>query len=62
ELAERLASGGLRIGTTRIGATLLVRLLAHDPRALRQAFAPLWAWLRCEAGGLSPRLPRLWSI
>jgi len=62
ELAERLASGDLRIGTTRIGATLLVRLLAHDPRALRQAFAPLWAWLRCEAGGLSPRLPRLWSI
>ena len=62
ELAERHVSEDLRIGTTRIGATLLVRLLAQDARALRQAFAALWVWLRCEAGGLSPRLPRLWSI
>jgi urease accessory protein len=62
DLADRLTGGDLRIGTTRIGATLLVRLLATDPRALRRAFAELWAYLRCEAGGLSPRLPRLWSI
>ena len=62
DLAERLSAPDLRIGTTRIGATLLVRLLARDARALRRAFAELWAWLRCEAGGLAPRLPRLWSI
>lgn len=62
ELADRLTAADLRIGTTRIGATLLVRLLAEEPRELRRAFAELWAWLRGEAGGLSPRLPRLWSI
>jgi urease accessory protein len=61
-LAERLSNEDLRIGTTRIGDTLLARLLAKDPRALRGAFAELWAYLRCEAGSLSPRLPRLWSI
>jgi urease accessory protein len=61
-LAERLANEDLRIGTTRIGAILLARLLAQDPRALRGAFAELWAYLRGEAGSLSPRLPRLWSI
>lgn len=61
-LAERLANEDLRIGTTRIGAILLARLLGHDPRALRGAFAGLWAYLRAEAGSLSPRLPRLWSI
>lgn len=62
DLAERLTAGDLRIGTTRIGATVIARLLAEDPRALRWAFAELWAHLRCEAGGLAPRLPRLWSI
>jgi urease accessory protein len=61
-LAERLSNEDLRIGTTRIGDILLARLLAKDPRALRGAFAELWAHLRCEAGSLSPRLPRLWSI
>ena len=61
-LAERLSNEDLRIGTTRIGDILLARLLAKDPRALRGAFAELWAYLRCEAGSLSPRLPRLWSI
>jgi urease accessory protein len=61
-LAERLANEDLRIGTTRIGAILLARLLAQDPRVLRGAFAELWAYLRGEAGSLSPRLPRLWSI
>lgn len=62
DLAERLTTGDLRIGTTRIGATVIARLLGEDPRALRGAFAKLWAYLRCEAGGLSPALPRLWSI
>ena len=61
-LAERLSNEDLRIGTTRIGDILLSRLLAKDPRALRSAFAELWAYLRAEAGSLSPRLPRLWSI
>jgi urease accessory protein len=61
-LAERLSNEDLRIGTTRIGDILLARLLAKDPRSLRGAFAELWAHLRCEAGSLSPRLPRLWSI
>lgn len=62
DLADRLTAGALRLATTRIGATVIARLLAEDPRALRRAFAELWAWLRCEAGGLAPRLPRLWSI
>jgi urease accessory protein len=61
-LAERLTNVDLRVGTTRMGAVLLTRLLAQDPRALRGAFAELWAYLRGEAGPLSPRLPRLWSI
>lgn len=61
-LAARQAGADLRVGVTRIGATVLVRLLGRDARALRGAFGEAWAMLRQEVGGLAPRLPRLWSI
>ncbi len=61
-IAAGLGGPDLRIGVTEIGVTLLVRLLGRDVRALRGAFAEVWAMLRREAGGLAPRLPRLWSI
>ena len=37
-------------------------VLGRDARALRAVYGALWSMLRHEAGGLTPRLPRLWSI
>jgi len=45
---------------TALDGLLLVRLLADDPAALRAAVIELIGGLRQSAGGLRPRLPRVW--
>lgn len=61
-LGNKVENEDTHIGATQIGAMVLVRLLARDARALRTAFAAIWAALRHAAAGLAPRLPRLWTI
>lgn len=61
-LANGLSQADLRIGVTRIGATVLIRLLGRDALAVRGAYGQVWAMLRQAAGGFAARLPRLWSI
>ena len=39
---------------------LLVRLLADDPAGLRSAVMELVCGIRHSAGGLPPRVPRVW--
>jgi urease accessory protein len=45
---------------TAVDGLLLVRLLADDPAELRSAVMELIAGIRQSAGGLPPRLPRVW--
>jgi hypothetical protein len=45
-----------------MGDVLLVRALVADPVPLRRRLAAIWRYLRAEAGGLPPVLPRLWHI
>jgi urease accessory protein len=47
---------------TCIGPVLVARWLSSDPRALRRSFAGAWAFLRQQARGLPPALPRIWHI
>ena len=50
------------IAATCMGDMLLVRALVADPVPLRRRLAAIWRYLRAEAGGLPPVLPRLWHI
>jgi urease accessory protein len=45
---------------TTFDGLLLVRLLADDPAELRSAVTELICGIRQSAGGLPPRLPRVW--
>jgi urease accessory protein len=45
---------------TALDGLLLVRLLADDPAQLRSAVVELVGGIRQSAGGLPPRLPRVW--
>jgi urease accessory protein len=41
---------------------LIARWLAQDPLALRRSFGRTWTFLRRQARGLPPVLPRIWHI
>jgi urease accessory protein len=61
--AQRRSLGeGLRGGVTAVGGLVVARWLAAEPLPLRRAFADLACHLRQAAGGLPPRLPRLWHV
>jgi urease accessory protein len=47
---------------TCIGPMLIARWLSSDSRAVRRRFAGAWAFLRQQARGLPPVLPRIWHI
>lgn len=47
---------------TCIGPLLIARWLSSDPRAVRRSFAGAWTFLRQQARGLPPVLPRIWHI
>lgn len=47
---------------TCIGSVLIARWLAADPLALRRSFGRAWTFLRHQARGLPPVLPRIWHI
>jgi urease accessory protein UreH len=56
------ATDNVRSGVTTIAGLVVARWLAEDPAALRRAYAKLAPYLRRDAMGLEPRLPRLWHI
>jgi urease accessory protein len=45
-----------------IGPVLIARWLSRDPLALRRSFGSAWTFLRQQARGLPPVLPRIWNI
>lgn len=53
---------GVRVGASVVNGILLVRLLARQPRALRQVYGEFWARFRATVAGLPPVLPRIWHI
>lgn len=53
---------GLRAAATCVNGVLVARWLASDPQPLRRSFGAFWAGFRRTAGGLPPRLPRLWEV
>lgn len=58
---QRLAPP-VRAGATLVHGLLLARWLAADGLALRESYARAWSLLRSRAGGLAPRMPRLWHM
>ncbi len=62
EARTLLAASEVRSGATVVAGVLVVRWLAEDVLALRDAFGAFWAAFRRRAGDLPPMLPRLWSI
>lgn len=54
------ATPGVESAATVLDGLLVVRLLGFDAQALRAATVAATAWLRAAAGGLAPRLPRVW--
>jgi urease accessory protein len=52
--------GSITGATTALDGLLLVRLLADDPAGLRSAVMDLICGIRHSAGGLPPRVPRVW--
>lgn len=64
-LARDLTAGGGEgeiAAATCVGGVLVLRWLAHDARALRDAFARVWSALRHRLGGWAPALPRVWAV
>ena len=59
---EAAASPGVRSGATLCGPVLIARWLGREPADVRRAFGAYWMRLRAVAGGLAPRLPRLWHV
>jgi urease accessory protein len=59
---DAAAIDGVRSGATLCGPVLVVRWLGADPGAVRRAFGDFWMRRRAAAGGLPPRLPRLWHV
>lgn len=59
---EAAASSGVRSGATLCGPVLIARWLGREPADVRRAFGVYWMRLRAAAGGLAPRLPRLWHV
>ncbi len=59
-----LADGGERVisAATLVDDLLVVRWLAREPRALRDAFGKFWAGFRSGIAGLPGTLPRLWHV
>jgi urease accessory protein len=55
-----LAQCGAAAAATVIDGILIVRLLARDALTLRGATIAITGALRAAAGGLSPRMPRVW--
>jgi len=47
---------------TCIGPMLIARWLSADPLTLRRSFGKAWTFLRQQARGLPPLLPRIWHI
>jgi urease accessory protein len=58
---ERLGETGVRSGASIVSGVLLARFLGRAVD-VRNAWAALAAALRSRAGGLPPRLPRLWHV
>ncbi len=57
------AGGGTVISAaTLVDDLLVVRWLAREPRALRDAFGKFWAGFRTGIAGLPGALPRLWHV
>jgi urease accessory protein len=52
--------GSITGAATALDGLLLVRLLADDPAGLRSAVMDLICGIRHSAGGLPPRVPRVW--
>ena len=61
DLARSLLPAGLA-GATLVDGVPIVRLLGHEPLALRHAFAMLWARFRAGVAGLPACLPRVWHV
>jgi urease accessory protein len=63
-LLEPLREQALEAGgaATCIGPLLIARWLSADPVAVRRGFGKAWAFLRQQARGLPPLLPRIWHI
>ncbi|MGH6619307.1 MAG: urease accessory protein UreD [Alphaproteobacteria bacterium] len=59
---EAAASHGVRSSATLCGPVLIARWLGREPADVRRAFGEYWMRLRAAAGGLAPRLPRLWHV
>ena len=59
-----LAGGGETVisAATLVDDLLVVRWLAREPRALRDAFGKFWAGFRSGIAGLPGTLPRLWHV
>ncbi len=62
EIQSVTATSGLRAGVTAVAGLVIARWLSSDAAALRRAYADLASYLRCEAMGLAPSLPRLWYV
>jgi urease accessory protein len=64
DLLEPLREQGLDAGgaATCIGPLLIARWLSVDPVAVRRGFGTAWSFLRQQARGLPPVLPRIWHI
>jgi urease accessory protein len=56
------APASVRVGASVVNGILVMRFMAADPQALRQAFGEFWAGFRQAAAGLPASLPRLWHI
>lgn len=59
---ELIESATVRSGATVVNGLLVARFLAHDPLALRRAFASFWSRFRHAVAGLPRAMPRLWHI
>ena len=59
-----LVDGGGTVisAATLVDDLLVVRWLAREPRALRDAFGKFWAGFRSGIAGLPGALPRLWHV
>jgi urease accessory protein len=53
---------GTRAGASVVNDVLVTRWIGRDAFSLRREFGRFWTAFRARAGGLPPRLPRLWEI
>jgi len=55
-------STDVRSGATVVNGILIIRFMAAEPHALRQAYGKFWAEFRHHVSGYPATLPRLWHI